>query len=237
MRDKHVDVQDSPSDVLVSDGSVGYVQRVMLWLGVALGVSALVCFGVAPFIPKSTLGVTVAVLSVLLLVLMAGSIFLVRSRVLGWLSPVMLVLYSVVAGVDAYFIVLGVSASVVYAKLVVLALAVAGVLFVGMGVFGWLTSVDLLRFGWVLFFAVLLVGVVGFVNAVFLHLPVLGVIVSLVGVLVFSGYVAYDFQVLRRGGLGLPASMMALSLFIDFFLLFRHVLEVLKFFADMVFDF
>ena len=213
-----------------------YVRRVLLWLAAALGVSAVTCFWVAPLVPAPVVMGAVFGLSILLLVLMLVSVFLIRTKAVSWLSPVLLGLYAVVAGGDLYFVLLAAARNPAYASLVVVAFAIAAGVFAVMAVFGWFTQANLLRFGWVMFFGLLAVIVVSVLNSLVFHLPVLGLVVSLVSALIFAFYVAYDFQTLKYAGLGLPASMMALSLFIDFFLLFRHVLEVLKFFADMVFD-
>jgi membrane protein len=209
-----------------------YVRRVLLWLAAALGVSAVTCFWVAPLVPAPVVMGAVLGLSILLLVLMLVSVVLIRTKAATWLSPVLLVLYAVVAGGDLYFVLLAATRKPAYASLVVFAFAIAAGVFAVMAVFGWFTQTNLLRFGWVMFFGLLAVIVVSLLNSFVFHLPVLGLVVSLVSALIFAFYVAYDFQALKYAGLGLPASMMALSLFIDFVALFKNILTVLEFFSN-----
>jgi FtsH-binding integral membrane protein len=97
---------------------------------------------------------------------------------------------------------------------------------------GYTTKKDLTGFG-----SFLIVGVWGliiamFVNA-FLHLPGIQLIVSILGVLIFAGLIAYDTQRLKMtyyqlGGneaaMGVATNYGALSLYIDFINLFQFLM-------------
>ena len=107
--------------------------------------------------------------------------------------------------------------------------------FGGLSLVGYTTKKDLTAFG-----TFLIMGVIGLVVAslvnMFLHLAALAFIVNVLGVLIFSGLIAYDTQRLKMtyyqlGGdtqaMGVATSYGALSLYINFINLFQFLLSFL----------
>jgi FtsH-binding integral membrane protein len=104
--------------------------------------------------------------------------------------------------------------------------------FGGLSLVGYTTKKDLTGFG-----SFLMMGLIGIIIAsvvnVFLHSAAMAFIVSILGVLIFSGLIAYDTQRLKMtyyqlGGdeasMGVATSYGALSLYLDFINLFQFLL-------------
>jgi FtsH-binding integral membrane protein len=90
-----------------------------------------------------------------------------------------------------------------------------------LGSYGWATSRDLSNLARGLFWALLALIVFGLV-ALFVAIPGANVIYAVLGLVIFGGFTAYDFQRLRRGGVD-DAVPIAASIFLD-------VLNVFQFF-------
>ena len=106
-----------------------------------------------------------------------------------------------------------------------------------MAIAGWVTKIDLTKFGAILMMALVGIIIASLVNF-FLHSAQLDYVISIIGVLVFTGLTAYDVQKLKRIGSGLAPGandtrkltiMGALTLYLDFINLF---LFLLRFFGD-----
>ena len=106
--------------------------------------------------------------------------------------------------------------------------------FGGLSLFGYTTKKDLTGFG-----SFLIVGLVGLVIAslvnMFLQNSVMGFLISVVGVLIFAGLIAYDTQRLKMsyyemGGneaaMGVATNYGALSLYLNFINLFQFLLSI-----------
>jgi uncharacterized protein len=102
-----------------------------------------------------------------------------------------------------------------------------------MAVLGYTTKTDLTKFG-----SILMMGVIGIIIAsvvnMFMHSGTMELIISIAGVLIFTGLTAYDVQKLKRIGSGVEygtdetnklAIMGALSLYLDFINLFLFLLR------------
>src|SRR3954451_13736556 len=90
-----------------------------------------------------------------------------------------------------------------------------------LGSYGWATSRDLSGLARGLFWALLALIVFGLV-ALFVAIPGANVLYAVLGLVIFGGFTAYDFQRLRRGGMD-EAVPIAASIFLD-------VLNVFQFF-------
>jgi FtsH-binding integral membrane protein len=106
--------------------------------------------------------------------------------------------------------------------------------FGGLSLFGYTTKKDLTRMG-----SFLLVGLVGLVVAMLVQMfwnpPGFSFVISMIGVLIFAGLIAYDTQRLKltyhqlggdAAGLGAASSYGALSLYLDFINLFQFLLNL-----------
>ena len=104
--------------------------------------------------------------------------------------------------------------------------------FGGLSLFGYATKKDLTGFG-----SFLIVGVIGLFVAmianIFLHSAMIQFVVSIIGVLVFAGLIAFDTQRLKmtyyalggdQAALNVATSYGALSLYLDFLNLFQFLL-------------
>lgn len=102
-----------------------------------------------------------------------------------------------------------------------------------MALLGYTTKTDLTKFG-----SILMMGVIGIIIAsvvnMFMHSGTMELIISIAGVLIFTGLTAYDVQKLKRIGSGVEygteetnklAIMGALNLYLDFINLFLFLLR------------
>ena len=147
-------------------------------------------------------------------------------------SPMMLLLfiaYSAIMGVRLSFIFLAYTASSIYATFFI----TAG-MFSVMAIAGWTTKQDLTKFGSLLFMA--LIGlIIAMVVNWFMNSETMDYIISIFGVLIFTGLTAYDVQKLKRIGSGVEiasedgtklAMWGAVSLYLDFINLFLFLLRL-----------
>lgn len=150
------------------------------------------------------------------------------------LSPAIMALlfisFAVLMGMSLSFILLIYTAASVYKTF-----AVAAGMFGIMAVLGYTTKTDLTRFG-----SIMMMGLIGIVIAMlvnmFLKSGTLDYIISILGVLIFTGLTAYDVQKLKRIGAGMGVDMAdagakkmsilgALTLYLDFINLFLFLLR------------
>ncbi len=109
---------------------------------------------------------------------------------------------------------------------------VTAVAFGGLSLYGYVTKKDLSGFG-----SFLMVGLIGIIVAMlvnmFLHSAMIQFLVSIIGVLIFSGLIAWDTQKLKmtyyalggnQAGLGVATSFGALRLYLDFINLFQFLM-------------
>ena len=105
----------------------------------------------------------------------------------------------------------------------------AGVTFLA-GAYGYTTRRNVSGLGGILF-----VGLIGIVIAslvgMFLQLPALSLLISVVAVAVFSGYIVYDFNRLARAGAVTDgdAIMFAVAVYLDMINIFVSLLNILSF--------
>lgn len=141
-------------------------------------------------------------------------------------------LYAAINGISFSFILLTYTSGSVIG-----CFASASVMFGVMAVMGYTTDKDLTSFG-----SMLMMGFAGMFVAMiinwFLHSPMLGYLISIIGVAVFTGLTAYDVQKLKRIGAGIEyegtsandtkktAIMGALALYLDFINLFIMLLRL-----------
>jgi len=139
------------------------------------------------------------------------------------------VVYAAVMGLSMSFIFLAYTTSSIASTFFITA-ATFGV----MAVLGYTTKQDLTKFGSILFMALIGIIIASIVN-MFLSNGMLDIIISCVGVLVFTGLTAYDVQKLKRIGAGVEygsessnklAIMGALNLYLDFVNLFMMLLRL-----------
>jgi len=151
------------------------------------------------------------------------------------LSPAVLTLlfisFSVLMGMSMSFILLVYTMASVYKTF-----AVTAAMFGIMAVTGYTTKTDLTKFG-----SIMMMGMIGLMIAMlvnfFMHSGTMDYIISIIGVLIFTGLTAYDVQRLKRIGAGAGeygqentkklSILGALTLYLDFINLFMFLLRFL----------
>ena len=151
------------------------------------------------------------------------------------LSPAVLTLlfisFSVLMGMSMSFVLLVYTAASVYKTF-----AVTAAMFGIMAVTGYTTKTDLTKFG-----SIMMMGMIGLMVAMmvnfFMHSGTMDYIISVAGVLIFTGLTAYDVQRLKKIGAGSGeygeantrklSILGALTLYLDFINLFLFLLRFL----------
>jgi len=154
------------------------------------------------------------------------------NRLSGTAMLVLFLLYSAVNGISFSFILLAYST-----KSVIGCFAAAASMFGIMAVMGYTTKQDLTKFGRILFMGVIGI-IIAMVINMFLKSGTMDYIISIIGVMVFTGLTAYDVQKLKRIGAGIESDGIAatqtrklavfgaLSLYIDFINIFLFLLRL-----------
>lgn len=216
-----------------------FVSNVFLWMFAALGITAATAF---------LFGTNESLMSMLLQVTPQGG---AKVSVLGWIvtfAPFIIVLvmsarvnkmsvqqtvlwyvvYSILMGMSLSFIFWAYTSASIF-KTFVISAGMFGV----MAVVGYTTNTDLTKFGSFLFMALIGIIIATLVNF-FMHSARLDYIISIVGVLIFTGLTAYDVQKIKQiGNAGInDGDVMAkitvhaaLSLYLDFLNLFLYLLR------------
>lgn len=214
-----------------------FMANVFLWMTVAMAVTAVTAFWFAstPSLIGSLVNFETGKMSILGWVVMLAPLGFVLLMSFGYqkLSPAILTLlflaFSMLMGMSLSFILLVYTAASVYKTF-----AITAGMFGIMAVTGYTTKTDLTKFG-----SLMMMGLVGIIIAMvvnmFMHSSTLEYIISIIGVLVFTGLTAYDVQKLKRiGTAGMDqvntrkmSIMGALTLYLDFINLFLFLLRLL----------
>lgn len=148
-------------------------------------------------------------------------------------SPVLIILFMLFA------LVMGMSLSSVFMTYTTSSISTTFFITAGtfgvMSFLGYTTSTDLTKFG-----SILTMALIGLIVAIlvnwFMQSEMMQYIISMAGVLIFTGFIAYDTQRLKRIGMGVEygsatasklAVMGALSLYLNFVNLFLFLLRIL----------
>lgn len=133
--------------------------------------------------------------------------------------------YSVLSGLtfSSIFLLFNVSS-------IIFIFAVTSVLFLIFGLIGYYTNIDLSKMGIILLFGLLGIILVSVVN-IFLGNPTLDLIISVIAVIIFVGFIAYDIQRIKAFSNVIDdenkvAIIGALELYLDFINLFIHLISI-----------
>jgi FtsH-binding integral membrane protein len=206
-----------------------FLRQVYGWMAAGLGITAVVAYGVAgsPTLLRAILGNPILFFG--LIVAELGLVWYLSARAQR-LAPAtasgLFVLYSALNGATLSVVLLAYTGASVATTFVV----TAG-MFGALAVFGTTTSRSLAGAGQ--FFFMGLIGLVlASVVGMFWHNDALQFLISVVGVIVFTGLTAWDAQRLRQMALEIPAGQTgsyaivgALSLYLDFVNLFLFMLR------------
>ena len=217
-----------------------FLSGVFMWMGIALGITAVVAwlFASTPSLLTILINTETGRMSVMGWIVTFAPLGLVLWMSMGFqrlnASTMLLIFvgYSILMGASLSFIFLIYSLGSI-AKTFIITAGMFGF----MAILGYTTKTDLTKFG-----SIMLMGLVGIIIAsivnIFMQSTSLEYIISFLGVLIFTGLTAYDVQKLKRIGGQVDGSsemarkvtiMGALTLYLDFINLF---LFLLRFFGN-----
>lgn len=178
-----------------------------------LGMSAGVFVPPALFLP----------LVILELVMLIGVFFMRRKKAISY---TFLYTFTFISGITTYPIVAH-YLSIIGANAVLMAFGTTTVVFAGLAVYATTTKRDLSFLGGMLFAALLALIAISIFH-LFWPLSSTGMLAfSFIGVLVFSGYVLFDFNRMKHYGVSAEeVPLMALNLYLDFINLFINILRI-----------
>ncbi len=230
----------SQSSALPSINMQSVMKMVYLWMGMGLGLTALV----AAFIAGNTALQEIVYQPGFMIGSMIGTFGLVFALSFGmtrkWLTPTMamggFLLYAGLMGVMLSSVAYAAMTSPEAAADVTAALISTVILFGTMTVFGYTTKMDLTKWGTYLFMGLIALILVSIVN-VFIGSSAFAFAISIFGVLLFTALTAYDtqriktmaesYEVQADGSLAVKVSIMgALMLYLDFINLFLFLLSI-----------
>ena len=214
--------------------SSGFMQKVYGWMGAGLACTAAISYYLSPEInpalfqsivsyPYAMLGLFLAQLAVI--VFMTWKAESLSYPVMGLLFMTFCALQGV-AFAPILYVYTGSSVAYVFIT--------ACVMFAIMAIYGWATNADLSSMGNLLFMAMIGMLVAGIFN-IFLHSSMLQMVISAVGVGVFSMLIAYDVQNLKKYSqfgvnspeqIGKFALLGAVSLYLNLINLFFSLLQL-----------
>lgn len=216
-----------------------FVANVFLWMFAALGITALTAymFGTTPDLMMSMFSVRAdgsASLNLLGWIVMLAPLIMVfvmsygMEKMKASTMIILYIVYSILMGMSLGFIFLAYTGASI-AKTFVITAGMFGL----MAFLGYTTKTDLTKMG-----SILLMGLFGIILAsvvnMFMHSESLDYIVSIIGVIIFTGLTAYDVQKIKQiGMLGIDNNetmtkisiQAALSLYLDFINLFLYLLR------------
>jgi uncharacterized protein len=214
-----------------------FISNVFSWMGVALAISGLVAylFGTNPAYIDLLRTVTGGPTTLGYIVMFAPFAFvLIMSLAINKLSSTILLGLFLV-----FSFLMGMSLSSIFLMYtqasIALTFGVSAGMFGFMAIVGYTTKTDLTKFGSLMImglFGIIIASIVNF----FMQSNTMGYIISIIGVLVFTGLTAYDVQKIKRIGEGAEngseatsklAIMGALTLYLDFINLFLFLLRFL----------
>jgi len=212
-----------------------FFQKVFAWMFAGLLISGAIAFATAstPVIYNFVLGNPFILFAVIIAELgLVIALTWLMKKISTVTAIVLFLLYSFLTGLTLATIFITYTLGSISTTFIV-----AAIMFGIMAVLGFFTKIDLSRFG-----IILLMGLIGIIIATvinfFLRSAAFDYVISIIGVLVFTGLTAYDVQRIKRFGEGTAgeeeavvtkaAIMGALHLYLDFINLF---LQLLRFFG------
>lgn len=215
----------------------GFMARVFSWMFLALSITAITSFlwASSSDLMAYLINYSTGKFTILGWVVMFAPLGFVLLMSLGFQklsAPLMILLfivYSVLMGMSLSFIFL-----VYQISTIGVTFAVTAGTFGVMALAGYFTKTDLTRFGSFLYMALIGLIIAMLVNF-FMKSDTMGYVISIIGVLIFTGLTAYDVQKLKRIGMSMDntgsvavkmAVMGALTLYLDFINLFLFLLRI-----------
>lgn len=239
-RDTYLNAEIIDSQTGTRGIAKSFMANVFLWMFAALAISALLAylFSSSPQLLSYLIDAESGKLSLLGWGVMLAPIGFVMLMSLGYARlsataiTALFLAYAAINGISFSFILLAYTASSVIGCFLS-----AAAMFGIMAVMGYTTQKDLTGFG-----RILTMGLIGIVVAMrinmFMKSPMMDYVISIIGVMIFTGLTAYDVQKLKRIGAGIEfegtaaagvrklAVLGALSLYLDFINIFLFLLRL-----------
>jgi len=217
-----------------------FITNVFSWMAVALGITAFFAYYfstseafISSLITVTSTGASMSPLGWLVMLAPLGFVLIMSfgfNKFSAGTLTLLFIAYSFLMGMSLSFIFIiytGTSIATTF--------AVSAGTFAIMAIAGYTTNVDLSKFG-----AIMVMGLVGIIIAslvnMFMRSQTMDYVISIIGVLVFTGLTAWDVQKLKRIGSQIDMSseparkyviMGALTLYLDFINLFLFLLRFL----------
>ena len=213
-----------------------FITNVFSWMAAALAITAFFAYYFSTNEAFISSLITETGMSTLGWVVMLAPLGFLLAMSLGFnkfsanVLPLLFVAYSLIMGMSLSFIFL-----IYTGSSIALTFGVSAATFGVMAFAGYTTKLDLSKFGAIMFMGLIGIIIASLVN-MFLKSETMDYIISIIGVLVFTGLTAWDVQKLKRIGAGVefgtePARklviMGALTLYLDFINLFLFLLRFL----------
>jgi hypothetical protein len=212
-----------------------FIRSVYNWMGIGLGLTALVALYVSSSETMLQLIYGNQLLFFGLIAAELGMVFYLSARVQKiqpGTATALFVIYAALNGVTLSFIFIAYTTASIVSTLFVCAAT-----FVACSIFGFATKRDLTSLGSFMFMGLIGIIIASLIN-LFIQSSALTTIISYIGVLVFVGLTAYDTQKLKNMAMTQPAGldagvvrkgaiMGALSLYLDFINLFLMLLYIM----------
>ena len=225
---------NSQIDMQSVDLSRSFVANVFSWMFIALAITAATAWGFAESGMVSSL-VSEGKMTILGWIVMLAPLGLVFALSAGLTRfsfttlTLLFVLFAVLMGMSLSFILLAYTGSSI-----ALTFVSTSAMFGVMAVAGYTTKTDLTKMGSLLFMGLIGIIIASIINA-FMQSSGLDFIISILGVIIFTGLTAYDVQKVKRIGESSPTGEMtrkltimgALTLYLDFINLFLFLLRFL----------
>jgi len=237
---------DMKSNFQIGDQSVtdsrSFVANVFSWMFFALAITAATAWyfadsGMIKYLFSSTVSSTgirpsMNILGWVVMLAPLGFVIALSAglqRFSAITMTILFVLFSIIMGMSLSFILLAYTGSSI-----ALTFVTTSVMFGVMAVAGYTTKSDLTKMGSLLFMALIGIIVAMVINA-FMHSALIDYIISIIGVIIFTGLTAYDVQKIKRiGEQATEADMTkkltiygALTLYLDFINLFLFLLRIM----------
>lgn len=207
-----------------------FFQKVYFWMFLGLLISSVVAFLVAANATSLSFIFSPGIFFTLLIaeLILVFSLSLAIKKISSSTATIMFLVYSFLNGLTLSVILLAYTGASI-----AIAFFLAAIIFGSMAVFGFFTDRDLSKMG-PIFFAGLIGLIVAMIINIFVKSGPFDFIISIIGVLLFTGLTAYDNHVLKKMSTGLRkpelmkkfAIIGALKLYLDFINLFLFLLRI-----------
>ena len=230
----HSKEQNPVSGTIIAEEASSLMRSVFTWMFIALGITALTAWlfansGLVGLLYTETgmsgLGWVVTLSPLAMVIAMSLGLNKMRTSTL----TLLFIIYAILMGMSLSYIFIFFTGSTITK-----AFLVASGMFAAMAIAGYVTQMDLSRFGSILFMA--LIGlIIASVVCAFTHSTRAEWIISILGVILFAGLTAWDVNSIRRMSTYIEADSdmarkmgvyCALSLYLDFINLFLYLLRI-----------